>query len=347
MKLAALALLFFASCSVSAAPPGDPRVRYTVGFAPGSDEAALQKVVEVYKQRLAGDAILHTNAESSTIVVECAVSEAFHEAKPARDLKQELRAGEVRSSFTTDPLRPRGELAQADEEWLRLCEADCERGLFGSTIAAHAGGAKVHVFEDDQLRTQLGLFGELEFLEKVTDEFLAGQHTTLALERVRFESWRKEHPAARLKNFDSLARENGGPVTGTLWRRHESTGEHVLLLRSADPRFRFGNGDIGSTGHSQDQMGYPAVSFELIKERAKDFSDWTQSILNHGMAIVLDDEILTLATVKSRLPGSGIIEGGAEGISKEEVKQLLALMQPSKLPPLPLAPLTLELEFLR
>src|SRR5258706_12853271 len=52
MKLAALALLLFASCSVSAAPPGDPRVTYTVDFAAGSDGAVLQQAVERYKQRV-------------------------------------------------------------------------------------------------------------------------------------------------------------------------------------------------------------------------------------------------------------------------------------------------------
>jgi len=347
MKLAALALLLLASCSVSAAPPGNPQVRYTVGFAAGSDEAALQKMVDIYKERLGGDASILADSKASTIKVELPVSACFKEAKPVRDLKQELKAGEPRSSFSMDPLLPRGELAHVDDEWLRLYPSGCERGLLGSTIAAHAAGAKVRVFEDDHLRTLLGLLGELEILEQATIKFLAEHDTTLDRETERFEAWRKEHPAARLKNFDTFAREKGGPVPGTLWRHGRSTGEHVLLMRSPDARFRFCNQDIESTGFSQDSMGYPAASFELKKERTKDFGDWTEGILGHRMAIVLDDEILTIATVRSRLPGGGIIEGGAGGFSKDEVKDLVELLRPAHLPALPMPPLSLEVEFLR
>jgi len=350
MKLAALALLLLASCSVSAAPPGNPKVRYTVDFGPGADAAALQKVIDAYKERLgsiAGELSIGTKSRATTISVELPVSAAFKEAKPVRELKQELRAGEPRSSFSMDPLLPRGELAHVDDEWLRLYPSGCERGLLGSTIVAHPAGAKVLVFEDDRLRTLLGLFGELEILEQATIKFLAEHNTTLDRETERFEAWRKEHPAARLKNFDALAREKGGPVPGTLWRRLRSTGGHALLMRSAEPRFRFDNRDIESTGYSQDYRAYPAVSFELNKERTKDFGDWTESILGHGLAIVLDDDILTLAIVKSKLPGSGIIEGGAGGFSKDEVKELVELLRPDRRSPLPMQPLSLEVEFPR
>ncbi len=347
MKLAALALLLFASCSVSAAPPGDPRVTYTVDFAAGSDEAVLQKVVEVYKQRLgkrARETEFHINAPAATITAQLAVSAAFEGEQPARKLAQALPADARTIQLTGEQKASGSALARIDDEWIRVDSIHCERGLFGSTACAHEAGGQVQLLSDDNLRSLLEAQGEFEFLEQATNEFLAANQTTIERERERFEAWRKEHPAVRLKEFDKLARELGGPVPDTLWRRHRSSNEYALLMRSADPRFRFSNRDIASTGFSQDSMGYPALSFELAKERMKDFSDWTKSILGHGMAIVLDDEILTLATVRSRLPGSGIIEGGAGGFSKEEVKALAELL---KLPLLPLPPLSLQVEFLR
>ena len=201
------------------------------------------------------------------------------------------------------------------------------------------------MFDDGTMRALLGSSGEFEMLEKATRKFLEQQHTTLALERERFDAWRKEHPSSRLKTFDTLARERGGPLPDTLWRRVRSSGEFELLMRNPEPRYRFGSRDIQSVGYSQDVLGYPAVSFELKKERAQDFGDWTESILGEGLAIVLDDEILTLATVMSRLPGGGIIEGGAGGFTKEEVKLMKQLLQPSGLPPLPLPVLSLEVQF--
>jgi preprotein translocase subunit SecD len=117
----------------------------------------------------------------------------------------------------------------------------------------------------------------------------------------------------------------------------------VLLERPAEARFRFGNADIAKAGFSSDAMGYPAVSFELTASRQGDFGDWTETLLGKGLAIVLDEEILTLATVRSRLPGKGIIQG-TPAFSQGEVQALVKLLQQ---PRLPLPPLGLRVEYLR
>jgi preprotein translocase subunit SecD len=272
------------------------------------------------------------------------VSVAFQSEEPAHALAQPLPADAQTIQLTGESRTKGSALAKIDEEWLRVDSFRCERGLFGSTPGAHEVGARVQLCRDNLVRSMLGSDGEFEFMEKATKEFLVAHETTLEGERERFDAWRKEHPAARLEEFDMLARERGGPLPGTEWRRNRSDGEHVLLVRSDDPQFRFGIRDVASIGYSQDQMGYPAVSFELTKQRQKDFGAWTKSIIGQGMAIVLDDEIVTLATVHSQLPGSGIIEGGTGGFSKEEVKALVALL---RLPPLPQKPLSLKVEFLR
>jgi preprotein translocase subunit SecD len=186
------------------------------------------------------------------------------------------------------------------------------------------------------VREMLGRRGEFEFLA-AAEPVPEGEHA-------RLDAWRSSHPEARLREFDAVARAEGGPLPGLLWRKLRSKDGDTLLQRAEEPRFRFGNADVADTGFAQDSFGHPAVSFELKKERQKDFGDWTEKLLQHGMAIVRDDEILELATVNSRLPGSGIIEGGRNGFTKDEVQALVALL---KQPPLPLPPLSLKCEFVR
>lgn len=337
MKLAALALLLLAACSVSAAPPGAARVRYTVGFAKGADAAALAKVVKAYKERLektAGGASLRIEADA--IVVEMSFDSAFHEVKPAAKLAEDL-AGEAHAlAFHTEGNVPLRGVAHVDDEWLRYDESGGERGLFGTQVAAHAAGAKLEVFEGDDVRMLLSMQGELEFLQ-APEKQPEG-------ERARFDTWRAAHPEARLVEYDSVAREQGGPPEGCVWRRHRASKEYVLLERPKQAHFRFGGSSLQSTGFSSDDLGYPAVSFEMTMERMLDFRAWTGKIVGRGLAIVLDDEVVTLATVNGALPGRGIITGGVNGFTPGEVQALVRLL---RLPRLPLPPRSVALEFLR
>src|SRR5262249_17827284 len=52
-------------------------------------------------------------------------------------------------------------------------------------------------------------------------------------------------------------------------------------------------------------------------------------------AIVVDGEIVTAPTVNSKLPGGGIIEGGAQGFTKKEVKELIVILRAGELPATP------------
>jgi len=345
MKLASLALCLFAACSASAAPPSGERVRYTIQFATGTDEAALKQIIAAYETRLeklARAAQFTPDAKTSRIAVELPLRDAFSDALPECTLDVALGT-ELHPATLPISLEPSHDgLAQLDDEWLRLHGRACERGLFGSQVAAHAAGAKLQLFRDDLVHTLLSARGELEFLVQASSEFLAQNGTTLTDEHERFLAWRKAKPSARLAEFDAQARDQGGPLPGCIWRRLRASEEHVLLVRSSDARLRFTGKDIASTGFAQDQMGYPAVSFEFTKERRGDFGDWTQQIIGRGLAIVLDEEVVTLANVRSRLPGGGIIEGGAGGFSKGEVQALVRLM---RLSPLPLQPQSVTSEF--
>jgi len=310
MKSAALALFLCAACSVSAAPEGAQRVFYTASFAPGSGQKALEQVIEAYRTRLGDTEVrIRTDVAASTITAEFAFSVAFHETKTGGTLAEPLAADPKATSFVTEGDVPVRGLAHVGEEWLRYDAQGGERGLFGTQVGAHAAGAKLRIYEDDRVRTLLGTHGELEFL--VAPKTTPDAEGPAGSERIR--------------------------------RRSRSTGEYVLLERPTEARFRFGNADIAKVGISSDEMGYPAISFELAGSRQGDFSDWTKTLFGKGLAIVLDEEILTLAAVRSRLPGKGIIQG-TPGFSPGEVEALVKLLQ---LPRLPLPPLAIRVEYLR
>jgi preprotein translocase subunit SecD len=84
-------------------------------------------------------------------------------------------------------------------------------------------------------------------------------------------------------------------------------------------------------GFSSDQYNNPAVSFEIATEKKNDFGEFTKANVGNGMAIVLNGEVATIATIKSPLLGSGIIEGGARGFSAKEVKDLVSVLRSGSL----------------
>ena len=73
---------------------------------------------------------------------------------------------------------------------------------------------------------------------------------------------------------------------------------------------------------SQDELGYPAVAFELADADRQAFSEWTGSMLNKGLAILVDGEPVTIVTVKSKLPGGGHISFVTSHRTAEEVRAL-------------------------
>jgi len=72
------------------------------------------------------------------------------------------------------------------------------------------------------------------------------------------------------------------------------------------PAHTFGLSEVGV---STDGLGRPALYFRIQEQQAADFRALTESSIGRSMAMLVDDEIITIATVNSVLPGSGQIEG--------------------------------------
>jgi len=71
------------------------------------------------------------------------------------------------------------------------------------------------------------------------------------------------------------------------------------------------------------QYGTLAIAFDLEPSDAERFEAWTAVRVGRPMAILVNRRVLTVATLQSALPGSGIIPGGPNGFSPAEAERIV------------------------
>jgi len=215
-----------------------------------------------------------------------------------------------------------------------------QRGKDGTAKAAHQAGERIDLLTSDDIVRKIQEVGDMQFLLGAQSADITKLGSDLTKENQKVQDWVKANPGRRIDSYNSLEPEKGGPVKGLKWFPHrigkdepETPMETRLapLVDTGKPEWSFTGNDLDSVGFSQDQMGYPAVSFEMAQAKKGLFGDFTQSNIGRGMAIVLNGEIATLANIRSKLPGGGIIEGGAGGFSKKEVQDLVSTLKAGSL----------------
>jgi preprotein translocase subunit SecD len=88
---------------------------------------------------------------------------------------------------------------------------------------------------------------------------------------------------------------------------------------------------IESTSLTQDSMGYPAVGFELASSNKTDFERWTGGHVGRNMVILIDGKVVTMATLRSALPGAGVITSAAqEPWTEDQARELANRIAPMK-----------------
>ena len=215
-----------------------------------------------------------------------------------------------------------------------------KRGVGGTPSAAHPLGARVDLLTNDDIIQRIVNVGDMQFLLGAQSEDFQRLGSDETRERQKALDWIKAHPGRPLEDLNKLKPEEGGPVAGLMWfpqrvgkDEPETPVETRLraLVGTGNPDWVFTGETLEAVGFSQDSYGYPAVQFEISTEKKSAFGEFTQKNINRGMAIVLNGEVVTLATIRNRLPGGGIIEGGAGGFSAKEVQDMVSTLRSGSL----------------
>lgn len=214
----------------------------------------------------------------------------------------------------------------------------CTRAYSGTERAAHATGERVHLKNIDPWRELIENVGDLNFYIAAKSADLANAGTDLASEKAKVETWIENNPDVEVDAFNRLAFEDGGPWERLRWFPDTSTdptrplAERIqALIIEEDPRWRFSGDDLKSVFQTQDELGFPAVGFEMSTSKREDFGDFTGAHEGERMAIVINGEIVTFPVIEARLPGHGIITGGISGFTNDEVQELITVLRSGSL----------------
>jgi SecD/SecF fusion protein len=178
----------------------------------------------------------------------------------------------------------------------------------------------------------------------------------LDAEKKKYSEWAAANPEATTDVFNKLSEAEGGPRGELKWFAasekgdastslvgYMTSGAIPLLMLDAvhadlaggDTSWEFGGDDLNYVGGTLDNKGMPAVAFEFSEYRKSAFGDFTEQYKNRMMAIVLNDKVYSAPNINDRLDGAGIIEGGSQGFSVEEVRQLTTVLRTGSLKVLP------------
>ena len=78
---------------------------------------------------------------------------------------------------------------------------------------------------------------------------------------------------------------------------------------------------------TSDDSGYPGVGFELTAAEQDRFRRWTAERVGRDMAVLVDGDLMLVATLQSALPGVGCISGGPRPFTQAEVEQLITRLE--------------------
>ncbi|MCL4153698.1 UNVERIFIED_CONTAM: hypothetical protein GTU68_041771, partial [Idotea baltica] len=78
-------------------------------------------------------------------------------------------------------------------------------------------------------------------------------------------------------------------------------------------------------------MGWPAVALTMGTDKEFAFGGFTEAHKGDGMAIVLNDVIVSIATINGRLGSNFIISGGTGGFTEAEVLEMVQVLKSGSL----------------
>ncbi|MBK7877976.1 MAG: protein translocase subunit SecD [Planctomycetes bacterium] len=230
------------------------------------------------------------------------------------------------------------EYASREGNVLRIAK----RGAAQTTASAHTASENIELLSGDELIDLIVNVGDMQFMiaAEQNDAELSRSGTELTRERQKLDDWMRANPGADVDGFNRLAGQPNGPAQNLRWYpmrigkgQPETPMETRLrgLLVSSNEEWRFSGADLERVEPSQDELGYPAVRLEISNAKKRAFGDFSEANLRRGMAIVLNGEIATLATINDKLPGSCVISGGSGGFTQKEVTDLVSVLKSGSL----------------
>ena len=220
-----------------------------------------------------------------------------------------------------------------------------KRGFRGTQARAHEAGQEVLLTSDDAIKDLIENLGDLSFYIQATEaDFADLPDTDLRTEEEKLNTWVAANPGLALSNFNDVAPEDGGPHARLRWLamapnpeaetpRPELERALPLLnqseLADPEPDWFFTGSDVARAYATQDQMGLPAVGFEMRAGRRGDFGRFTGANEKRVMAIALNNQVESAPEIDERLPGRGIIRGR---FSQSEVNDLVTVIRSGSLP---------------
>ena len=88
--------------------------------------------------------------------------------------------------------------------------------------------------------------------------------------------------------------------------------------------------DLRDASPNRDQNGQPSVSFTLSNEGGQRFYDFTSQHVNDSLAVVLDNKVQEVASIKEPIRDRGEISGGR--MSEQQAKDLSLILRSGALP---------------
>jgi SecD/SecF fusion protein len=122
---------------------------------------------------------------------------------------------------------------------------------------------------------------------------------------------------------------------------------YMLCFDSRGTRMTAADGQwkISRSFQTQDQLGRPAIGFQMDTQGANRLGDLTGNNVGNSMAVLLDDEVYTAPNLNSKISSNGIIEGE---FSTEEINYIIRVMTAgslqAKLSPEPISESTIAPE---
>ncbi|MAF65079.1 MAG: hypothetical protein CMJ84_05390 [Planctomycetes bacterium] len=216
---------------------------------------------------------------------------------------------------------------------------DLERGFAGSNVADHPPGTTVTLKSHDSIISLIQNPGSLEIFARAQTEDFQGSGTDETSELQKAQEWLDEHPGIAITGFNALDPPLGPPVNIRWFPHHVMAGDAapeardnlVPVVVQARTEWAFSSADVDFVRPSSDEFGLPAVGVDMNARATIRFGDFTREYVRELMAIVINDEIISLATIEQPLFQSFRISGGSKGFSQVEVEEMVKVLKTGSL----------------